>query len=68
MEADIAVLPVPWELVMNSQPALDLAHEFARKVKSAGKKAVIFFWSDSDEAVPIENAVVFRTSLYRSKR
>ena len=68
LEADIAVLPVPWELVMNSQPALDLAHEFARKVKSAGKKVVIFFWSDSDEAVPIENAVVFRTSLYRSKR
>jgi len=67
-EADIAVMPVAWELVTNNEPAMDLAHEFAEKVKASGKRMIIFFWSDSDEEVPIDNAVVFRTSMYRSKR
>jgi len=67
-EADFCVLPVAWELVADNSKALSLAHEFAQMAKSAGKKVVVFFWSDSDEEVPIENATVFRTSLYRSKR
>jgi hypothetical protein len=67
-EADIAVMPVAWELVTENESAMDLAHEFAEKVKASGKRTIIFFWSDSDEEVPIDNAVVFRTSMYRSKR
>jgi hypothetical protein len=67
-EADIAVMPVAWELVTNNDPAMDLAHEFAEKVKASGKRTIIFFWSDSDEEVPIDGTVVFRTSMYRSKR
>jgi hypothetical protein len=67
-EADLAVMPADWELVTRDKTALDLAIEFAEKVRSAGKKVVIFFWSDSDGVVPIGNAVVFRTSMYRSKR
>ena len=67
-EADIAVMPVAWELVTDNEPAMDLAREFAEKVKASGKRTIIFFWSDSDEEVPIDNAVVFRTSIYSSKR
>jgi hypothetical protein len=67
-EADFAVMPAPWELVADNKPALDLACEFARNVNACGKRTIIFFWSDSDEEVPIDNAVVFRTSMYRSKR
>ena len=67
-EADIAVMPVAWELVTENESAMDLARDFAEKVKASGKRTIIFFWSDSDEEVPIDHAVVFRTSMYRSKR
>lgn len=66
--ADVAVLPADWEDVSRNGKAKNLAIEFAELAKRAGKKVAIFFKSDSDEAVPIENAIVFRTSYYRSRR
>ena len=66
--ADVAVLPADWEDVSRDGKAKNLAIEFADLVKRAGKKVAIFFVTDSDEAVPIENAIVFRTSYHRSQR
>lgn len=67
-EADIAVLPMEWEPTLKSSEAMDLAMQFIEDVGKVGRQVIIFFWSDSDKKVPIENAVVFRTSFYRSKR
>lgn len=61
-DADIAILPGPW--VTGSKAAKKLAREASR----FGKKIIMFFNSDSDEAVPVKNAVIFRTTLYRAAR
>jgi len=67
-EADLAVMPAWWGLVVHNETARDLSIQFAEKAEEAGKDVVVFYWSDSDEQVPIKNAMVFRTSLYRSRR
>jgi hypothetical protein len=67
-EADIAVLPIPWELATENEHAMKQAILFADHARQAGKMVVIFFCSDSDEEVPIGNSLVFRTSFYRSRR
>ena len=61
-EADVAVLPAEW--TTGNREVLQLADEARR----AGKPVVIFFNSDSNEEIPIENSVIFRTSFYRSTR
>jgi hypothetical protein len=67
-EADIAVLPMPWELAIENEKVMEQAILFADHARRAGKLVVIFFCSDSDEEVPIVNSLVFRTSFYRSRR
>lgn len=67
-DADFAVLPFDWSYVIHNKNNRDLAIQFAKIVQKAGKKIVIFFWNDSDDEVPIENAAIFRTSFYRSSR
>lgn len=67
-EAAIAVYPRPWEHVYRDDEATLLSLLFAERVMEAGKRVVVFFWSDSEERIPIENAVTFRTSLSRSVR
>ena len=67
-EADVAVYPRPWEHVFRDDQARSLAVRFADRALNAGKRVAVFFWSDSDKPVHLENAVIFRTSLYRSKR
>jgi hypothetical protein len=67
-ESDIAVLPAPWEDVLHDGGAKHLAEQFVEYAREQGKPTVIFFWSDSDEKVPLRHTVVFRTSLYRSRR
>ena len=74
-EADIALMPMNWRTVRGgswrSKPdknAIDLASQFAKKVHQAGKPLIVFFAGDcSDEQIPIDNALVFRMSVYRSK-
>lgn len=76
-EADIAIMPInwlairglTWRTIKRNKPARDLALQFAKKVEAAGKPLVVFFAGDcSDEEIPIKNAIVFRESLYRSRR
>jgi hypothetical protein len=48
--------------------ALKRAEEFAALAAGEGKSPVIFFIHDSDDAVPLDKSVVFRTSLLKSSR
>ena len=64
-EADAVLLPFEWE--SNSPTHAKVAFKLAEEAKSKGKKVMIFFNSDSDEDIPIENSIIFRTSFYRSK-
>ena len=71
-DADAVVLPFEWRsrkqwgenYERNLQAASDLAAEASR----FGKKLIIFFNNDSEEPVPVENSIVFRTSFSRSCR
>ncbi len=67
-QADCAVFPVSWERVWDLDPARRLANDLAIKAKNAGKRTLIFRWDDSTEKIPVDNAVVLRTSLERSTR
>ncbi len=64
-EADYAVLPVNWEIHQRYDYGLD---GFLDSSGRSDKPLIVFFWSDSDEAIPLDDAYVFRTSLYRSQR
>jgi hypothetical protein len=74
-DADYAVLPVDWASIRGNawrapihETARDLAIAFAQQVQQAEKPLVLFFASDcSDDPLPIQNAIVFRQSAYRSK-
>ncbi|MBI4507063.1 MAG: exostosin family protein [Chloroflexi bacterium] len=67
-DADVALLPAPWEDVRGDADARLLAHELAAEARAAGKPVVAFFWSDSTEPLPLDDALVFRTSLHASRR
>lgn len=61
-QADVAILPGEWR---GGYPE---AYALAAEAEKHGKPMVVFFNSDSDEEIPIGNAVVFRTSLFASRR
>lgn len=65
-EADAVLLPFEWK--SNSPVHAEIAFKLAEEAENKGKKVIIFFNSDSDEDIPIENSIIFRTSFYRSKR
>jgi hypothetical protein len=65
-EAELAVLPADWSWYAGDGHARRRAGEFVAQAADAGKEPVVFFANDSTEAVPLEGATVFRTSLLRS--
>lgn len=67
-DADVAVLPTPWEDIYRNPHSRSLAGSFLERAAAAGKRPVIFFWSDSDDDVPVQDALILRTSFYRSTR
>jgi hypothetical protein len=75
-EADITILPIPWELIRGfslrsrtNQEAQNTAIQFAKQVENQNKPLIIFFSGVcSAEQLPLKDAFVFRTSLYRSSR
>ena len=67
-EADLAILPAPWERVCQDPQARDLAEKFIEASWLAGKRLVVFYWSDDYDAVPLDNASIFRTSFHLSTR
>jgi len=66
--ADVVLFPVPWEIAKDRPEAVEEAQRLSRLAAEHEKPFLIFFWSDSAEPVPIEPSIVFRTSLYRSRR
>ena len=68
LDADLAILPVAWSHVSETSEGRMQANRFAATARSAGKQTVVFFNSDSTEDVSLEDSLVFRTSLYRSRR
>lgn len=64
-DADVAVLPAHWNRYRKAG-AQQLALAFAAAVQRAGKRLLVFFDSDSEEEIPLPEAIVFRPSLYRS--
>jgi len=67
-DADVAIMPVSWDKMLANEQSKGLGVEFAQLAEEAGEKVVIFCWGDIYLSIPIENAVVFRYELYKSKR
>lgn len=63
-DADLFVFPTAYELVNDREKI----REFAAKAAQHNSKLLLFFNSDSDEVVDIENTLVFRTSFYKSSQ
>lgn len=69
-DADIAVFPMSCRQLFAEANGLELAQRFNERAKQAGKPCV-FFYDGADtsyERFPIEDAVVMRGSIYRSRR
>jgi hypothetical protein len=67
-DAALGVFPIEWE-----QPARDplntrLAREFVARAAGASKPCVIFCYGDFDEPLAFPDAIVYRTTLYRTRR
>jgi hypothetical protein len=67
-EADVAVLAAPWELVREDAGARERALHFIARAGAAGRQTIVFFNHDDDRPLELDGAIVFRTSLYRSRR
>jgi hypothetical protein len=67
-EADVGVLPFSWKHTLHDHELRRKAIEYVDRLGNYGKRVIIFFDSDSDDLVPFSDAIVFRTSLYRSRR
>lgn len=67
-EADVAVLPFDWQFALSDPQARMVAERVSDQAGRAGKLLFVFFFNDSEDAVPLENAIVLRTSLQRGAR
>ncbi|MGH9895167.1 MAG: hypothetical protein ACREA0_24930, partial [bacterium] len=75
-DADFFLLPFDWrytslEFAETEREALQAkieAQRFSDLANDLNKKLIVFFVSDSDAEVSLENALVFRTSLRRDLR
>ena len=66
-QAKIAVFPAEWRGVKDTQ-WLALAHRLSDAAREAGKPLIVFSIVESALGPPLENAWVFRLSVYRSQR
>ncbi len=66
--AQVAVLPFDWRYTQEDSNALTIAKARAKAAADRGIPFAIFYLDDSVEPVPIENGLVFRTSMERSRR
>ena len=80
LEADFILLP-HWETLYeysdeqykdhginpnNRKSIIETTTSLIERSKQHNKKLIVFFWSDSDESIPLENAIIFRTSINKS--
>jgi hypothetical protein len=67
-DADVAILPGAWSHYIDAAEGRALAKDFVAIAKSAGKRTIVFFNSDSTEEVQLDDSLIFRTSLNRSRK
>jgi hypothetical protein len=71
-ESDVVVLPYEWksksQWKSKYKKYVEEANELATEAGTFEKRLIIFFNNDSDEDVPVDNSIVFRTSFNRSER
>lgn len=67
-DAALCVLPAAWEHLEGRPDAEAVGRSYAELARALQVPLVVFFVSDSESAVPIEDAWVYRTSLRRSRR
>src|SRR5436309_317164 len=67
-DADAAIFPQDWKLARRSPDGLERAADFVAAARIAGKPAVFFWAEDASSPFPFDEAVVFRPSLYRTRR
>ncbi len=63
-EADFFLSPLAYEM----PGGRDAAFEISKIAKKYQKKVIVLFNHDSDEDIPIDNAIIFRTSFYKSRQ
>ncbi len=63
-ECDFVLYPAEW----NPQRPDSRIHEVASLARGRGKPMVVMSIHDSDDPIPVDSAIVFRTSLYASRR
>ena len=66
--ADYAVLPFDWTHTLHNKTILKLALRFIDIARKWNKKTIVFFGNDSEEPILIDDIIVFRPSLYKSRR
>ena len=83
-DARFAVLPFEWDQIDQYEPyqtakgfgaspdglarAMSLADEFSALAAIKGKRTVVFFSQDNIAEVPLDNSIVFRTSMIAASR
>src|SRR4051812_44384970 len=65
--ASAAVFLLPFDFSPDER-SIAIATELTDTAKAYGKRLMIFINSDLDFDVPLDNVVVFRTSLYKSRQ
>jgi len=64
-DADVAVLAATWEAVRDDD---ERALRFIADARAAGRETIVFFNHDDDRPLDLDGAIVYRTSLYRTRR
>ncbi len=63
-ESDFFLYPITYSFEPSEQ---EISSSFIAKAKQYNKKAILFFNSDDDRAIELDNAIIFRTSFYKSQ-
>ena len=64
-ECDYAVLPFEYSF---DKAKINLSEKIALEVKKQNKKLILFFNSDDTSDITMDNAIIFRTSFFKSSK
>ena len=65
--SEAAAFLLPFEFSFDTESLIQVKH-LDNLAKQYNKKIITFYNSDFDKALPIANAIIFRTSFYKSKK
>ncbi|MEB3360330.1 MAG: hypothetical protein VKK04_26640, partial [Synechococcales bacterium] len=67
-DADVVVVPVAWQYALRDRHQRQLIVDCVEQATASNKPALMFYVSDFDQPIPLQNTIVYRTSLLASKR